>query len=160
MGIQLAHVRTEEAAIVVEITALWITGQQDEALEIARLNLQSLPGWGVGQCGLLYSLAGDSKTALELAELALSLAGGPVVLERVARISALEGRFDEAAERCAEALSLSPDFSGARLLRADCLWELCRIEEAGTEYDYILLSGHELPEYAMNRLRLADMLSN
>ncbi len=61
-------------------------------------------------------------------------------------------------EYCRESLALSPDFTGALLLLADCLWDTGRMAEAETCYDSIVNSGHELPEYAQQRLQLMDAL--
>ncbi|HOP26358.1 MAG TPA: tetratricopeptide repeat protein [Candidatus Sabulitectum sp.] len=152
-------IRTEWAERAVQITALWVTGQQSEALGTAEACLDSLPGWGIAQCGMLYSLAGDRERALELAELALETRRGPVVLERVARIQSQEGNPETAADLCREALALSPDFAGARLLLGNCLWETGMVTEAAIEYETIVLSGLELPEYALSRLELAERLT-
>ncbi len=152
-------IRTEWAERAVQITALWVTGQQSEALGIAESYMDSLPGWGIAQCGMLYSLAGDRERALELAELALETRRGPVVLERVARIHSQEGNPETAADLCREALALSPDFAGARLLLGNCLWETGMVTEAAIEYETIALSGLELPEYALSRLELAERLT-
>ncbi len=154
MGIQGGDMRAPGSARAVEITALWVTGQGGPALELASLHLDSLPGWGVAQCGLLYSLAGNGERALELADLALTLRRGPVVLERAARIYRLEGRLQEAAEYCRESLAMSPDFTGAGLLLADCMWDMGLTGEAGVRYESIVNSGFELPEYARLRLQL------
>ncbi len=56
LGIQGGDMRAPWSGKAVEITALWVTGQAGLALEQASLYLDSLPGWGVAQCGLLYSL--------------------------------------------------------------------------------------------------------
>jgi hypothetical protein len=152
-------IRTEWAERAVQITALWVTGQQNEALGTAESCMDSLPGWGIAQCGMLYSLAGDRERALELAELALETRRGPVVLERVARIHSQEGNPETAANLCREALALSPDFTGARLLLGNCLWETGMVTEAAIEYETIVLSGLELPEYALSRLELAERLT-
>lgn len=151
-------VRTEWAEKAVYITALWVTGQQSEALETAEACMDSLPGWGTAQCGMLYSLAGDPERALELAEQALEKRRGPVVLERAARINSQEGNLEIAAALCREALGLSPDFAGARLLLGNCLWETGMVTEAAIEYETIVLSGLELPEYALSRLEFAERL--
>lgn len=153
-------VRSPGAVRAVETTALWVTGQQALALRNAEMHLDSMPGWGIAQCGMLYSLAGDSETALRLADLALETRRGPVVLERAARIHWLENNYGLAAELCNEALVMSPGFSGARLLLGDCLWSMSMVTEARIEYETIIQSGYELPEYAKQRLELAELLSN
>lgn len=158
LGIQGGDMRAPWSGKAVEITALWVTGQGGLALEQASLYLDSLPGWGVAQCGLLYSLAGNGEYALELAAHALTLRRGPVVLERVARVHRLEGRLEQAMEYCRESLAMSPDFTGAQLLLADCLWDMGRTAEAETRYESIVNSGNELPEYAQQRLQLVHTL--
>ena len=161
LGIRSAGmVRSEQAETALEITALWVTGQQTEALEMAEANIDSLPGWGVAQCGMLYSLAGDRETALELAERALEIRQGPVVLERIARIQALEGNCLSAVDFCRAALEKSPGFTGARLLLADCLWNMSMVTEAVMEYETIVQAGLQLPAYAEQRLELAGLLEN
>ena len=152
--------RNPQAENALAITALWVTGQQEEALERARVQIDSLPGWGIAQCGMLYSLAGQSETALELAERSLEIRQGPVVMERVARIHALEGNYPAAADFCRAALDLSPDFAGARLLLADCLWNMNMVTEALIEYETIVQAGLQLPDYAEQRLELTAVLDN
>lgn len=161
LGISSAGmIRSPAALAALEISALWVTGQQDRALEMAEANLDSLPGWGAAQCGMLYSLAGDGEKALELADRALETRRGPVVLERVARIHALEGDYEAAADYCTEALGISPGFTGARLLLGDCLWNMSMVTEASMEYETIVRSGHDLPGYASERLELAELIDN
>lgn len=159
MGIGLPNAPTASGAKkTMIITALWVTGQQSLALETAALQLDSLPPWGIAQCGMLYSLAGCGETAVELARKALEKARGPIVLERAARTLFLEGDNASAAVLLREALSLSPGFEGARLLLADCLWNSNMVMEASMEYETIVENGRQLPAYASQRLELAYSL--
>ena len=161
MGIRsTGMIRDRWAEEVLAITALWVAGQQNSALERAEMSLDSLPGWGVAQCGILYSLAGEREKSLELAEIALEIRRGPVLLERVARIYSLDGNYSVAAELCRSALGISPGFTGARLLLGDCLWNMSMVNEALMEYETIVQDGFQLPEYAVQRLDLADTLDN
>jgi len=142
------------------ITALWVTGQQTEALSMADCSMDSLPPWGIAQCAWLYSLSGRQEHAEELTELALSKAQGPVIMEKAARVFRTGGNYLQAIEFCRRALAMSPAYAEARLLLANSLWELNRIEEAGVEYLWFEEAGMPLPEYARERLLLLKELGN
>ncbi|MCD4707963.1 MAG: tetratricopeptide repeat protein [Candidatus Sabulitectum sp.] len=142
------------------ITSLWITGQQIKALHEAESSMDSLPPWGIAQCAWLYSLSGEQEHAEELINLALSRARVPIVLERAARVFTTGRSYSRAIEYCNGALAMSPAYTGARLVLADCLWELNRIEDAGTEYSWFGDNGFALPEYALERLLLLRKLEN
>ncbi len=142
------------------ISALWVTGQQTEALSMADSSMDSLPPWGIAQCAWLYSLSGCQEHAEELTELALSQAQGPVVTEKAARVFRTGRDYLQAVEFCRRTLAMSPAFAEARLVLAGSLWELSRIEEAGVEYRWFEEAGISLPEYARERLLLLRELEN
>jgi hypothetical protein len=84
---------------------------------------------------------------------------GPQVIKTVlGEDISQEGNLEIAAALCREALGLSPDFAGARLLLGNCLWGTGMVTEAAIEYETIVLSGLELPEYALSRLEFAERL--
>jgi tetratricopeptide (TPR) repeat protein len=142
----------------IEIYSLWITGQQDRALTEAELCLDSLPPWGVAQCAWLYSLSGEQSRAEELADMALQMTESPMELEKSALVFRTGGDLLKAVELCSRALAISPLYAEARLVLADSLWDLNRIEEAGGEYHWFIERGLSLPEYAMERLLLLEEL--
>lgn len=140
------------------MSALWVAGQQQEALSLGMSAIDSLPGWGIAQCAWLHSLAGDTATAMDLIPLALSRSQGPMVMHRVANAYFSAGLYSQARDHCMTALDLSPDFSDARLLLANCLWELSMIQEAVDEYRRLQAGGVPLPGYAAGRIELIDVL--
>ena len=160
MGITPNIVRTKWDEKAARITSLWVTGQQIISLHEADMFMDSLPPWGVAQCAWLYSLSGQQEHALELVELALSRAQGPIVLERSARVFSIGGDLPHAVEYCRRAVAMSPGFAEARLLLADCLWDLNRLKNAEVEYRWFENNELALPEYALQRLLLIRELEN
>lgn len=141
------------------ITALWITGQEQKALQLAEENLDSLSGWCISQVSVFQQLAGNEDKALELAGMALESNRGPVILQRVATVVSSQGDYGHAIEYCREALEIAPEYTGARLLLADCLWNQGDISDAADLYRYLLDRSTELPAYALNRLELVSIIN-
>ncbi len=160
MGISSHLIRSRWAETATYSSALWVTGQQIKAIQVAESSLDSLPPWGIAQCAWLYSLSGQQTYALELIDLALTKAQGPIVLEKAARVSQIGNDYLQTVEYCTRALTISPAFADVRLIRADCLWELNRMEDAATEYLWFGENGLGLPEYALERLLLQRELGN
>ena len=160
MGIVPGIIKSKWGEKAAFISALWVTGQQTRALREAETSIDSLPGWGIGQCAWLYSLSGQQEHAIELIDLALTRSSGPVVLEKAARVYNVVGDYSGAVECCTRVLDIIPEHAGVRLLLANCLWKLNRIEDAGTEYRWFGNKGFALPEYASERLLLLEELEN
>ena len=160
MGISSHLVMSKWAKTATYFSALWMTGQQISALQVVESSLDSLPPWGIAQCAWLYSLSGQQAHALELIDLALTRAHGPIALERAARVSQIGNDYLQAVEYCTRALAISPALAGVRLIRADCLWELNRMEDAATEYQWFGENELGLPEYASKRFLLQRELRN
>ena len=142
------------------ITSLWTTGQEQRALQYARVNQDSLSGWCLSQVALFQALTGNMEEALELSDMALETGRGPVILQRAAAVVSIQGDYGQAIEYCREALAIAPGFTGGRLLLADCLWNETRLSDAADQYRYILDRGTDLPEYASNRLELVMSIDN
>jgi tetratricopeptide (TPR) repeat protein len=160
LGITPGMIRSGRDEKTAYITALWVTGQQVRALEEAEICMDSLSGWGVAQCALLYSLAGEQSQALELVELAVARTRGPFVFGRAAMVYQAGGNYSRAIEFCMESLEIAPMYAEARLILADCLWESCRIEEAFVAYLWFEENGFSLPQYALERVSLLNELIN
>ena len=160
MGINSNLIISEWSEKAAYISALWITGQQQKALNQTAIHIDSLPPWGVAQCAWLYSLSGEQERAEELAGIALFRRQGPVVLKRTAQVYRTAGDYTNSLEYAKRALVVSPGFVEARLILADNLWDLNRIEEAVTEYKWFGENDYSLPQYANERLLLIRQLGN
>ncbi len=160
MGINSNLITSEWCEKAAYISALWITGQQQKALDQTEVYIDSLPPWGVAQCAWLYSLSGEQERAEELAGIALSRRQGPVVLKITAQVYRTAGDYTNSLEYATRASVVSPGYAEARLILADNFWDLNRIEEAVTEYKWFGENDYSLPQYANERLLLIRRLRN
>jgi len=159
-GIPVEIDKTEWNSKAIHIAALWITGQQTEALRETDLFVDSLQPWGIAQCAWLYSLSGNQVHARRLSTLALSRAHSPMVLAGAARVHRAVRDFPKTVVFCRMALTVSPFYFEARMLLANSLWDMGETVEAGTEYRRLLDDGFGLPDYALERLLLLRELEN
>ncbi len=160
LGISNNTINSEWSEKAVLVSALWVTGDQVQALELSHSIIDSLPPWGIAQSAWLYSLKGQQNYAEELAALALSKAQGPIVLGKIAKVYRTGEDYIKAIEYCRRALVLSPNYTEVRMVLANSLWDINSIEEAVTEYKELINSGLSLPDYVSNRIALVEELQN
>ncbi len=148
------------AAVSARASALWCCGLRDSATTAARRVLESeeTQPWQLASAAVLLVMDGCLEDGAAAARRALKARPAPFSLYAMGVAAREAGRSFEAVAFLRRAVRLSPDFSPAALALADLLWNGGSMEEAVSLYSRIGAGETPLPQKAVRRLELAEVL--